>query len=192
MNGLTTDAQLHIPTAPVLEAAAVSKRVVPRVPETQFQHDVVSWARWWGWLVYFTHDSRGSPPGYPDLTLTRAGRLIFAELKSAWGALSQDQIRWRSALQAVPEIEYRLWRPADWTSIEDDLKPMWEPAPTGGGYCYADRIGIVRVQYRNGDGWGWGAFRPYADGAEEAITEWRGGYLSHEDAITDGDTWLDR
>lgn len=188
----TTDAQLHIPAAPVLEGPAGSKRVAARVPEAQFQHDVVSWARWWGWLVYFTYDSRGSPPGFPDLTLTRAGRLILAELKSATGELSLDQIRWRSALQAVSGIEYRLWRPADWTSIETDLKPMWEPAPAGGGYCYANRAGIVRVQQRNGDGWGWGAFRPYANGDEDAITAWRGGYLSHEDAITDANTWLNR
>ncbi len=115
MSGWATDAQLYIPAAPALEAAAVSKRVAVRVPEAQFQHDVVSWARWWGWLVYFTHDSRGSPPGYPDLTLTRAGRLIFAELKSGAGTLSQDQRRWRTALQAVPGAEYFLWRPADFT-----------------------------------------------------------------------------
>ncbi len=192
MSGWATDAQLYIPAAPALEAAAVSKRVAVRVPEAQFQHDVVSWARWWGWLVYFTHDSRGSPPGYPDLTLTRAGRLIFAELKSGAGTLSQDQRRWRTALQAVPGAEYFLWRPADWSEIEAQLKPLWEMAATGGGYCYADRTGIVRVQRRNGNGWGWGAFRPYADGAEEAITEWRGGYLSETDAITDADTWLNR
>lgn len=104
--------------------------------EEQLQAAIIDAARALGWLVYHTRDSRRSAAGFPDLVLVDRGRasaprLIFAELKSETGKLSDDQLAWGSALASVaaiavglgpsdvrPElpalVSYYVWRPADW------------------------------------------------------------------------------
>jgi hypothetical protein len=63
-----------------------------------------------GWLAYHTHRSDRSEPGYPDLTLVKGGRLIFAELKTERGKTTGPQELWLQALtQAGAEVH--LWRP---------------------------------------------------------------------------------
>ena len=81
--------------------------------ERQLQDAVVRLARMSGWLVYHTHDSRGSAPGFPDLCLAREGRLVFAELKSARGRVTPAQRLWLDTLRAGPAEAY-LWHPMDW------------------------------------------------------------------------------
>ena len=72
-----------------------------------------------GWLVYHTHDSRRSPEGFPDVVLTKPGRLIFAELKSRIGKPTAEQARWLAVLaRSIPGVETYLWRPGDWDEIE--------------------------------------------------------------------------
>lgn len=107
----------------------------PRQTEAQFQRAVVEYAELNQWLVYHTYDSRRSNPGFPDLVLVRDGKLIFAELKSERGRLSQDQERWLRALRrvelalavlarfVVPDrgVHVRLWRPSCWPEIEREL-----------------------------------------------------------------------
>lgn len=78
-----------------------------------------------GWRGYHTHRSQHSPAGFPDLCLVRAGRLIFAELKTERGKTSTEQDAWLDDLDAVEaELEriYRsrpgvvsvyVWRPSD-------------------------------------------------------------------------------
>jgi hypothetical protein len=83
---------------------------------------VIRYAELRGFLVYHTFDSRKSPPGYPDLCLCRASRLIYAELKVGAGRLSADQERWLAALRAVPRVEVYCWYPADWDAIEGVLR----------------------------------------------------------------------
>lgn len=71
-----------------------------------------------GWRCYHTYDSRHSEEGYPDLTLARQGRLIFAELKSQKGRLTGAQVIWSHLLRStVPGIEVYVWRPQDWPTI---------------------------------------------------------------------------
>jgi hypothetical protein len=72
---------------------------------------VVDAAKMHGWLVYHTHDSRHSEPGFPDLVLVGA-RVIYVELKTQTGKMSDAQIRWRDAL-ADAGAEWYLWRPGD-------------------------------------------------------------------------------
>ena len=59
--------------------------------------------------------SRKSQPGFPDLTIVhpRTGRLIFVELKSESGKLSEEQEDWGFAL-VESDAEYYMWRPSDW------------------------------------------------------------------------------
>ena len=94
----------------------------PRASEKDFQAAVLQLAHLTGWLAYHTFDSRRSPPGYPDLTLVRGDRIIFAELKTDTGKATQDQETWLAALGAVPGIKAALWRPRDWSAIETTLK----------------------------------------------------------------------
>ena len=81
--------------------------------EKQLQAAVVAMARHLGWRVYHTFDSRRSDAGFPDLVLVRGSRLVFAELKTAKGPVSDYQARWLEALGATA-AEVFLWRPADW------------------------------------------------------------------------------
>lgn len=61
-------------------------------------------------------------PGFPDLTLVRAGRLVLAELKDERGSESDQQQMWSAALRAVPGIEVYLWRPRHWDTIRRTLR----------------------------------------------------------------------
>lgn len=85
--------------------------------EQEFQSSVLAYAHLMGWKTYHTFDSRRSAHGFPDLTLVRQGRLVFAELKSEWGRVTVPQSAWLDDLGAVPGVEAFLWRPSDWDVI---------------------------------------------------------------------------
>ncbi len=89
--------------------------------EEQFQQAVIDLAKALGWLTYHPHDSRRSTAGYPDLTLVRGERLIFAELKSTTGHLSPAQRVWLAALADAGQT-VRVWRTEDWREIETELR----------------------------------------------------------------------
>ena len=94
------------------------------ITEKDFQATVIDLARSLGWIVGFTHDSRKSEPGEPDLRMVHPVqyRVIFAELKTAKGKLTKGrytksgrwlpgQDQWQDALISCPGVEYYLWRP---------------------------------------------------------------------------------
>ena len=91
------------------------------VTEKQLQSDIIRIAKRCGWKVYHTHDSRRSEFGYPDLTMVRHGRLIFAEIKRELGKPTLEQSRWLEALSMVPGTEVYIWRPQDIQEIEGVL-----------------------------------------------------------------------
>jgi hypothetical protein len=73
-----------------------------------------------GWLCYHTRDSRKSESGYPDLCLARPasatspGRLLFAELKTQTGKVTQEQAMWLDILRhTIDGVEVHIWRPSD-------------------------------------------------------------------------------
>lgn len=84
--------------------------------EAGFQRAVTELAELYGWLVYHTHDSRRSAPGFPDLALAKGGRVILAELKAERGRLSATQERWVREAGAV------VWRPSMWELIVATLE----------------------------------------------------------------------
>jgi len=102
-------------------------------------------------LIFHPHYSLGSEPGWPDLTLIRRRdhRLIFAELKTEKGRLSerQEQVlellssiatnrawwdddrsvaHWNAnravAFEPSPLVEVWVWRPSDLPDIAEDLR----------------------------------------------------------------------
>lgn len=87
-------------------------RVRDAMSEADLQAAVLAMCRWMGLLVYHTHDSRRSQPGYPDLTIAGPGGVIFRELKTARGRVSDAQKRWLQVLGAG-HADAAVWRPAD-------------------------------------------------------------------------------
>lgn len=71
-----------------------------------------------GWRTPVLADGKG----FPDLVLVR-DRVIFAELKSTKGVLSNEQVDWSGALIGAG-AEYYVWRPSDWVDgvIESILR----------------------------------------------------------------------
>jgi hypothetical protein len=90
--------------------------------EQDFQRAVIQLAKVHGWKVYHPWISVHSQMGFPDLTMLRAGDLIFAELKSMSGKVGPSQDDWLTALTVAgmlnPRVRCYLWRPDDWPTIE--------------------------------------------------------------------------
>ena len=87
--------------------------------EKQFQSHIVQYAKRRGWLVYHTYDSRRSEPGFPDLVLVRE-RVLFRELKTDKGRLTQHQIAWGKHLRDAGS-DYDVWRPSMMKDICKEL-----------------------------------------------------------------------
>lgn len=91
------------------------------MPEEHFLALVRALAKQHGWLLYHTHRSDRSEPGFPDLVCTDGARLIFIELKSVTGKLTQRQAIWLDLLRHTGQCEVYEWRPADWPKIVETL-----------------------------------------------------------------------
>lgn len=85
------------------------------IAETMLEKDllsqVVKLAKTYQWRYYHTYNSRKSVAGFPDITLVRHGRLIFAELKRQDGRFRPGQREWLDDLMPVAEVH--VWRPMD-------------------------------------------------------------------------------
>lgn len=91
---------------------------MPKLTERQWQTAIVRTAKQFGWVCYHPKYSIGSDPGYPDLTLVKPPRIIFAELKTATGKVSQHQQAWLDLLRDCDGVETYLWR-AESDDLED-------------------------------------------------------------------------
>lgn len=85
--------------------------VASKMPEKELQAQVIEMGKAHRWMVYFTHDSRRSPGGFPDLVLVRKDRLVFAELKTMKGRFRPGQWEWLNCLDNHAEVY--VWRPID-------------------------------------------------------------------------------
>lgn len=63
-------------------------------------------------LIYHTHRSERSDPGFPDLVMVSRDRLVFVELKTQRKNPTEVQHHWLSALSYVG-VEVYVWRPLD-------------------------------------------------------------------------------
>ena len=93
----------------------------PTITEAQFTRQVVQLARTFQYAVYHTFMSKWSEKGFPDLCLAKAGRLIFAELKSEIGKVSQKQEEWLDVLKAAGAETY-IWRPNQFEEVATILR----------------------------------------------------------------------
>lgn len=97
---------------------ALPKQKPEHEPEHDFLGRVMALAHNRGWLMYHTHDSRRSQPGFPDLVLARPRQpLLLVELKTDQGKLTHDQEVWQSVTQRVTGVQAHVWRPRDWDLV---------------------------------------------------------------------------
>lgn len=109
------------------------RRPAPKISEAALQSAVIATAHAFGWRVAHFRPAKtekgwrtpveADGAGWPDLTLVRRERLLFAELKSASGSLGPEQTVWLRALRATG-AEVVVWDDRDWTSghIEEVLR----------------------------------------------------------------------
>lgn len=77
--------------------------------ERDIQQGLLDAGRLSGWLMYHTHDSRRSEPGFPDIVavrgpdVMRAGQLAFIECKGPKTRVTEYQRRWLGTLDTVAE-----------------------------------------------------------------------------------------
>lgn len=91
--------------------------------EAVFQSHVTTFAKQMGWMVYHTHNSQRSEPGFPDLVMIRPPRVVVAELKRVTGKVTPDQEKWLAAFRRIEHLKDSVfvWRPTDWPAIETVL-----------------------------------------------------------------------
>lgn len=109
-----------------------TNRVRGGISEKDSQRQVVELAGLYDWRVCHISDSRRQAgerwigdtlaKGWPDLVLARAGRVLFRELKTQKGRLTQEQRAWLDELAAAG-LDAAVWRPSDWAAIADTLAP---------------------------------------------------------------------
>ena len=82
--------------------------------EADLREQIRTLCKLYGWLMYFTWNSRNSPSGFPDLVLVnpQQKRVVFAELKTEAGKVTPGQAEWLDALKACGQEVY-VWRPDD-------------------------------------------------------------------------------
>jgi hypothetical protein len=84
--------------------------------ERDFQSAVCQLAKTLGCIVYHTHDSRRSEPGFPDLVIVGRRGFMFRELKTQQGYVSDAQQMWLDKLTAA-KADAAVWRPSDWPEL---------------------------------------------------------------------------
>lgn len=90
------------------------------ISERDFRKQVVELARMFRWEYYFTWNSIRSPRGFPDLVLARE-RVIFSELKTEKGKLTELQEHWQDVLRKAGAEVY-IWKPSQFPEIVEILK----------------------------------------------------------------------
>ena len=101
--------------------AAHASHLIP-MPEKPFMQQVIDIAKLYGWKVFHPFWSTKSTPGYPDLTLAKAGQpVIYAEIKTEKGATTDAQDDWMITLSAATGTETYIWRPHDLDAIAERL-----------------------------------------------------------------------
>lgn len=93
--------------------------------EKELTGQLVQIAHLTNWRRYHTWRSKHSAAGYPDETLVRE-RLIFVELKTEKGKLSDEQRDWLRALLAA-DVEVYIVRPRHLQAIAAVLAARRDP-----------------------------------------------------------------
>jgi Holliday junction resolvase len=74
------------------------KKPIVTERESDIQAGIRDFLRWKGWMVWKNHQSLGSYRGLADLTAVKDGVVLFIEVKTSKGRLSEYQQRFRDEL----------------------------------------------------------------------------------------------
>ena len=109
----------------------------PELSEADWQQQVVELAQLYRWRIHHCRpalNQRGQystpiqgDPGFPDLVLARGGRVLFLELKTNRGVLTEHQQAWRDQLLGAG-AEWFCWRPRHIGEVRETLAPRWAEA----------------------------------------------------------------
>jgi len=102
-----------------------------KITESAFQAVIVETARLTGWKSVHIlptklqngrwRSAQSGDTGFPDLVLAHPQRgVIFAELKTQLGRVTDQQLDWITTLKAAGAEAY-IWRPSDWNEIKQIL-----------------------------------------------------------------------
>lgn len=107
--------------AKVLQQGAVVPvgAIRARQSEAAFQRDVCDLLDLGRWRWHHEVDSRKSKPGFLDLVAVRGSRVLWIELKSWQGTVTDDQQDWIDDLSIAGQEVY-VWAPttSEWEEIE--------------------------------------------------------------------------
>lgn len=126
------------PPARTLTLPSYERLVDGSLSEAAWQTQVIELLQWRGFplnLIYHTRDSRGSPPGFPDLQAVRWRQeeftLVIAEMKREGEQPTGPQRVWLRALEEVAQrvnaagcggrMLVGVWRPSDREWIKEVL-----------------------------------------------------------------------
>lgn len=87
-----------------------------QITEAEFQANILDAVRTLGLQAYHTHDSRRSQKGFPDLVIVGATGVLFRELKTMTGKVTEEQKYWLSILHAAG-ADVAVWRPNLWPDV---------------------------------------------------------------------------
>ena len=106
------------------------------IREVDWQKTVTACMDTFGWTWNHTRRSIGGKgkgwvtattlKGWPDLVAWRGPRLLFVELKTDSGRLTNDQqvvlVELQEVARANPHVEVHVWRPKDWPQVVEVLR----------------------------------------------------------------------
>ena len=110
-------------------------QIARSLTEKAFQSNVVDAARKLGWMVHHSRTARilrkdgtafyATPlqgdPGFPDLVLVKGKRILWRELKTEQGTLTDEQHEWQGRLLWAG-ADWAIWRPSMMDGIVEDLQ----------------------------------------------------------------------
>ncbi len=100
------------------------ERADRKMSESSLQGKVLYRAKKYGWRVMHIprgqaggggqwRSTGGAGKGFPDLVMSKPGRVLIVELKRELNKPDEDQQTWLDLLSSVPCIEVYVWRPSD-------------------------------------------------------------------------------
>jgi Holliday junction resolvase-like predicted endonuclease len=80
-------------------APRILQHGAPPIKEADILRQARDYLRLKGWLVYRMQQGLGAHRGFPDLVAVKAGQVLFVEVKTRTGRLSQHQEAFRDEIE---------------------------------------------------------------------------------------------